>query len=117
MVPPAMMTALDSFSTWAKWIAGFNSRNLVLLSDKVPRIKTNLVFLKHLLSSQFFILRCAFQIGTLSMHHHSAISVAGAESLKESLHLHHGRCRQHSLCPYRPLLVTGRHCRQKINHE
>lgn len=36
MVPPAMMTALHSFSTWAKWTAGFNSRNLTLLSDRVP---------------------------------------------------------------------------------
>lgn len=36
MVPPAIMTALHSFSTWAKWTAGFNSRNLTLLSDKVP---------------------------------------------------------------------------------
>lgn len=36
MVPPAIITALHSFSTWAKWTAGFNSRNLMLLSDKVP---------------------------------------------------------------------------------
>lgn len=36
MVPPAMMTALHCFNTWAKWTAGFNSRNLTLLSDKLP---------------------------------------------------------------------------------
>lgn len=45
MVPPAMMTARHSFSTWAKWTAGFNSRNLTLLSDKVPGHKTNMVLL------------------------------------------------------------------------
>lgn len=44
MVPPAMMTARHSFSTWAKWTAGFNSRNLTLLSDKVPGHETNMVF-------------------------------------------------------------------------
>lgn len=40
MVPPAMMTALHSFSTCAKQTAGFNSRNLTLLSDNVPREMT-----------------------------------------------------------------------------
>lgn len=36
MVPPAMMTALHSFNSEEKWTAGFNRRNLTLLSDKVP---------------------------------------------------------------------------------
>lgn len=47
MVPPAMMTALHSFSTWAKWTAGFNSRNLTLLSDKVPARQTKRCASKH----------------------------------------------------------------------
>lgn len=68
MVPPAMMTARHSFSTWAKWTAGFNSRNLTLLSDKVPGHKTNMVllllffFYNTLLSSQSIIWHCAFKM-------------------------------------------------------
>lgn len=61
MVPPAMMTDLHSFSTWAKWTAGFNSRNLTLLSDKVPGRKTNGAFYNTLISSLSFIWHCAFK--------------------------------------------------------
>lgn len=39
MVPPAIMTARHSFRTWAKWTAGFSSRNLTLLSDNVATRK------------------------------------------------------------------------------
>lgn len=44
MVPPAMMTDLHSFNTSAKWTAGFSKRNLMLLSDKVPKRLKNCNF-------------------------------------------------------------------------
>lgn len=62
MVPPAMMTALHSLSSWAKWTAGFNSRNLTLLSDKGPGHETNAVIF---LRTDFFRSPCLFMFAFL----------------------------------------------------
>lgn len=97
MVPPAMMTALHSFRIWAKWTAGFSSKNLTLLSDKVSAYEN-----KHSIFNQRSFRRVYFDLCfdnyTLVVHHHSTICVAAGESHEETLHLHHGGGSRRLLC-------------------